>query len=594
GKADAAKPLKADPADKDAYREARCRTLAVPGEIFTQFSVLKEGKFTIKVRAGAKQAGNEPARIAVKIDGQVVGELKITAKSKSPAQMTLSVPLSPGVKRLSLIFVNPFTEPPPEAQAADPKPPKPVAGKPTKEKEPPGPKTRSITIEEIEVTGPPGERVTDLHKRLFVALPGKDLTTRAAAQQIAERFATRAFRRPASTDQLDLLMQVFDLADSQGETFSESVKLMVKAALVSPEFFFRIEDDQKGDADGVYRLSAWEIASRLSYFLWSSMPDDELFAAAKDGSLLDPKVMESQVRRMIADPKARSLVDNFAGQWLRLRTVFEVTPDEKKFPEMTSELRQAMYDEGALVFDAILREGRSVIDFIDSDFTFLNDRLAKHYGISGVTGPQMRKVTLSDRNRGGIITMGALLTVTSNPTRTSPVKRGKWVLEEILGTPPPPPPPMMEALDKQGDTSTAGLTLRQRMERHRKDPACASCHTVMDAIGFGLENFDAIGRWRDKDGDFSAFVDATGELPGNQKFSGPAELKKLFLAHGDDFTRCLSEKLLTYALGRKLGLGDLDTIDAIVAATAKDGHRLDRMVITIAQSFPFQNRRTAR
>jgi hypothetical protein len=297
---------------------------------------------------------------------------------------------------------------------------------------------------------------------------------------------------------------------------------------------------------------------------------------------------------MIADPRARSFVENFAGQWLRLRTVFEVTPDEKKFPEMTSEMRQAMYDEGVLVFDAILKEGRSVIDFIDSDFTFLNDRLAKHYGISGVTGPQMRKVTLSDRNRGGIVTMGALLTVTSNPTRTSPVKRGKWVLEEILGTPPPPPPPMVEALDKEGDTSTAGMTLRQRMERHRKDPACASCHTVMDAIGFGLENFDAIGRWRDKDGDSSAFVDATGELPGNQKFNGPAELKKLFLAKGDDFTRCLAEKLLTYALGRKLGFNDLDTIDAVVAATTRDGHRLDRMVIAIAQSYPFQYRRVSR
>jgi hypothetical protein len=324
------------------------------------------------------------------------------------------------------------------------------------------------------------------------------------------------------------------------------------------------------------------------------MPDDGLFAAAKDGSLLDPKVLESQVRRMIADPRSRALVDNFGGQWLRLRTVFEVTPDEKKFPELTPELRQAMYEEGALLVDAVLREGRSLVDFIDTDFTFVNERLAKHYGLSGVSGPQMRKVTLSDRNRGGIITLGSVLTVTSNPTRTSPVKRGKWVLEDILGTPPPPPPPNVEALDKEGDTSAAGLTLRQRMERHRKDPACASCHTVMDAIGFGLENFDPIGRWRDKDGDTSVLVDTSGELPGGIRFSTPSELKKIFLNRRDDFTRCVAEKLLTYALGRKLGLNDQDAIDALVASTTKDGYRFDRMVIAIAQSYPFQYRRIAR
>ena len=592
GKNDAGKPLKLDPtADKEAQREARCRTLAVPGEIFTQFSVLKEGKFTIKIRAGAEQAGNEPARLAVKIDGQVVGELKVTAKAKSPGQLTCSATLPPGAKRLSLIFLNPFTDPPPEVKPVDPKAPKPVAGKP---KDPPAPRTRSVTIEEIEVTGPPGERVTDLHKRLFVAVPGKDLSARDAATKIAEQFAARAFRRPANKEQLDLLMKVFDLADSQGETFSESVKLMVKAALISPEFYFRIEEDRKSDADGVYRLDAWELASRLSYFLWSSMPDDELFATAKDGSLLDPKVQEFQVRRMIANPKTRALVDNFGGQWLRLRTIFEVTPDEKKYPEMTSDLRQAMYEEGALVFDAILREGRSIVDFIDTDFTFLNERLAKHYGISGVSGPAMRKVTLTDRNRGGIITMGSVLTVTSNPTRTSPVKRGKWVMEEILGTPPPPPPPMVEALDKEGDTATASMTLRQRMERHRQDPTCASCHVVMDAIGFGLENFDAIGRWRDKDADAGVLVDTSGELPGNQKFSSPSQLKQLFLTRRDDFCRTLAEKMLVYALGRKTGFNDQDAIDAITTATIKDGYRLDRLVVTIAQSYPFQYRRLAR
>jgi mono/diheme cytochrome c family protein len=588
GKADPGKPLRTGLADKEALREARCRTLSLPGEIHTQFSVLKEGRFTIKVRAGAEQAGNEPARLAVKIDGQVVGELKVTAKARSPMTMTCSANLGPGSKRLSVIFLNPFTEPPADPKAS---PPKPVAGK---AKEANGPRTRSVTIEAIDVAGPPGERTTDLHKRIFSAVPGKDLAPREAARQIAGRFATRTFRKPATAEQLELLLKVFDLAHSQGETFSESIKLMVKAALISPEFFYRLEEDQQGDADGVYRISAWELASRLSYFLWSSMPDDELFALAADGSLLDDHVLEAQVRRMIADPKGRALVDNFAGQWLRLRTIFEVTPDEKKFPELTGELRQAMYDEGALVFEAILREGRSLMEFIDTDFTFLNERLARHYGIAGVSGPQMRKVALGDRNRGGLITMGSLLVVTSNPTRTSPVKRGKWVLEEILGTPPPPPPPMVEALDKDDATATAGMTLRQRMERHRADPTCAGCHVVMDAIGFGLENFDAIGRWRDRDTDAGAAVDPAGELPGGQRFNGPAQLKRLFLVRRDDFARCLAEKLLTYALGRKLSFNDQDAIDGIVAATAKGGDRLDAMVVAIARSYPFRYRRLAK
>jgi hypothetical protein len=584
------------------------RTFTLPGEVFTNFGVTKEAKYTIRIRAGAEQAGKEPVRLAVKVDGQVVSEIKVMATAKSPTAYTCAVPLGPGGKRLSVIFMNPYTETPedmglvakpgtatgPAGGVAKPPPSAPTAAKP-KDKEPPKPKVRTAVIDTIEVLGPSAGAPTELHKRLFVAVPGKDLGKREAAQKIAERFAQRAYRKPPTKEQLDLLLRIFDLGDSQGETFSESVKLMLKAVLVSPHFFFRMEDDRQGDKHGNYRVSDWELASRLSYFIWSSMPDDELSTLAGQDKLHDPAVLDQQVRRMLKDAKSRAFVDNFAGQWLLLRNVFVVTPDDKKFPELTKELRQAMYDETTLVFETIMREDRSLIEFIDCDYTFLNDRLAKHYGISGVTGAQMRKVALADRTRGGVLTMGSLLTVTSNPTRTSPVKRGKWVLEEILGTPPPPPPPMVEGLEKQDSTQNAALSLRQRMEKHRSDPTCASCHKVMDQLGFGFENFDAIGRWRDRDADHGdTQIDASGELPGNVKFGGPAELKRILLRHQDDFTRCLTAKMMTYALGRKLQAFDDDAIERIAATVAKDQYRFQTLVVEIARSFPFQYRRSAR
>ena len=583
------------------------RTFTLPGEVFTNFGVNKEAKYTIRIRAGAEQAGKEPVRLAVKIDGQVVSEIKVMATAKSPTAYTCTVPLGPGGKRLSVIFMNPYTETPEDmglvpkagttagAPVAPPRPPTAPAGPKPKEKEPPKPKVRTAVIDSIEVLGPSSGSPTELHKRLFIAVPGKDLGKREAAQKIAERFAQRAYRKPPTKEQLALLLKIFDLGDSQGETFSESVKLMLKAVLVSPHFFFRMEDDRPGDKHGNYRISDWDLASRLSYFIWSSMPDDELFTLAGQDKLHDPATLDQQVRRMLKDAKSRAFVDNFAGQWLLLRNVFVVTPDDKKFPELTKELRQAMYDEATLVFETIMREDRSLIEFLDSDYTFLNDRLAKHYGISGVSGAQMRKVQLADRTRGGVLTMGSLLTVTSNPTRTSPVKRGKWVLEEVLGTPPPPPPPMVEGLEKQDNQQNSGLSLRQRMEKHRADPTCASCHKVMDQLGFGFENFDAIGRWRDRDADHGdTQIDASGELPGNVKFSGPAELKRILLRHQDDFTRCLTGKMMTYALGRKLQSFDDEAIERIAATVAKDQYHFQTLVVEIARSFPFQYRRPAR
>ncbi len=598
GKAEAGKPVEAAAAQRESTpesREARRRVFTGAGEVATTFTAPKEGRYTIKVRAGAEAAGGEPVALAVKVDGQLVGEARVNAGLRSPTSYSVTTPLSAGARTLTVIYMNPESEAktapapaaPTPATTAKPAKPASAAAKPKAVKE------RALAIDGIDIVGPPAGPPTELHKRLFVAAPGKDLDRKSAARRIAERFAARAFRRPASDEQVERLLRVFALADAQGEVFSESVKLMLKAALISPEFFFRIEDDHPADAAGVYPVDDWELATRLSYFLWSTMPDEELFAQAKAGTLHQPAVLEAQVRRMLKDAKSRALVDDFAGQWLQLRNVFTATPDAKAFPGFTKEIRAAMYDEGALFFDAVLHEDRSVLEFIDSDWTFLNARLARFYGIAGVDSPTMRKVQLSDPNRGGVITLGALLTVTSTPVRTSPVKRGRWILEEILGTPPPAPPAAVPPLEDQvRHDGGKAQSMRQLLAHHREDPGCASCHVVMDAIGFGFENFDAVGRWRDQDA--AGAIDSAGELPGGRRFSGPAQLKKLFLERKDDFVRVLAGRLLTYALGRSLADPDEAVLDRIAAAVAADGYRMSRLVVEVARSYPFLNRRTQR
>jgi hypothetical protein len=571
---------------------ARYRILTTPGEIITTVSAPKEGRYQIRVRAGAEQAGKEPVRLAVKVDSQVVNEFPVLASARSPTAYACTVALPAGARRLAVIFLNPYSEPPDDASADPGKGPAAVALKAKDAAKGAKLRLRAAVLDGIEVIGPPASPPSELHRRLVVAVPGKDLPARDAARQVAEHFVSRAFRKPPTSGQLERLLRVFDLADSQGEVYSESIKLMVKAALISPEFCFRIEDELPAGPDGVQSVGTWDLASRLSYFLWSTMPDEELMATARDGTLRDPAVIEKQVMRMIADAKARALVDNFAGQWLLLRKILEAAPDPRQFPEFTRDLQQAMYDEGAGMFSAVLKERGSVLDFIDSDWTFLNERLAKFYGISGVSGPQLRKVELHDRNRGGVVGLGALLTVTSHTAHTSPVRRGKWVLEELLGDPPPSPPAMVPPLDESRKKAAgASLTLRQLMERHRSDPDCASCHRTMDAIGFGLENYDPIGRWRERDE--GGVIDAAGELPGHRRFDGPAQLKRLLMEQKDDFVRTLAAKLLTYALGRRVTDSDDQALDAVCAAVAKDGYRLDRMIVELCRSYPFLYRRAA-
>ncbi len=420
---------------------------------------------------------------------------------------------------------------------------------------------------------------------LFIK-PGGSVDRDEAARRVLWEFARRAFRRPVERKEIDRYLKLVDLAEKNGDGYEKGVQLALEAILVSSHFLFRVERDDPQHPEAVHPITEFELASRLSYFLWSSMPDDELFMAAAQGKLREG--LDGQVRRMLEDPKAKALVENFAGQWLNLRNLKVVTPDAGSFPQWNDKLRSDMARETELFFEAVMREDRSVLEFLDADYTFVNGRLARLYGLSGVSGEKFERVKLDDGRRGGVITQASVLTITSNPTRTSPVKRGKWILENILGAPPPAPPPDVPELDNSKDAVLKG-TLKQRMEQHRANPSCATCHRQMDALGFGLENFDAVGAWRTKDGNFE--IDASGTLPDGRSFSGPAELKQILLSQKDQFVHCLSEKMLTYGLGRGLDYYDKCAVDSIAAAVAKGDYRFSELILAVAGSEPFQYRR---
>ncbi len=411
------------------------------------------------------------------------------------------------------------------------------------------------------------------------------------AHRLALRnFAERAYRRPITDAESRRLGQFLDVARSNGQTAEFGVKLGMTAVLVSPHFLFRVEADPNPN-QAARQLNDWELASRLSYFLWSSMPDADLFDLARRNRLHEPVKLEMQVRRMLKDPKARSLVDNFAIQWLTVRSLKEMSPDPKLFPTFDESLRSAMFEEAARFCEYVFREDRSLLELLDANYTFVNERLARHYGLAGVQGKDFRKVQLPDNRRGGVLTMASVLTVTSNPTRTSPVKRGKWILEQILGTPPPPPPPGVLDLSEDQKVIESG-SLRQRTEQHSVDPGCAICHKTMDPLGFGFENFDAVGAWRTKDGKFD--IDSSGVLPSGEKFAGPAELRKILLTRKVEFAKAFTDKLLTFALGRGLERTDRCYVDDIVRELATNEYKFSSLVLEIVKSKPFQMRRGKR
>lgn len=421
-------------------------------------------------------------------------------------------------------------------------------------------------------------------KRLFGA---KETSVR----DVARKLTRTAYRRPPTEAELDVLVKVFDLGTANKLDRAAALKLMLKAVLVSPQFLFITPSKEAATGEKIVPLDDYQLASRLSYLLWATMPDEELSKLADEGKLHEPEVLKVQTRRLLADKRSRALFDGFGAQWLGTAELKDKTFDAAKFPEMTSELRAAMYDEARLFFESIVRENRSVVAFVNSDYTFLNGTLAKIYGLEKkITGPEMQKVKLTNANRGGILAMPGVLATTSFATRTSAVKRGVWVLEQVLGQHVPPAPPNVPALEKQDQKKVANLTLRQRTELHRTNAVCANCHKILDPIGFGLENFDAIGRWRDKD-ESGGPIDAVGELPGGKHFSSPKELKALIAARETDLTRNLTEKLLAYALCRQLDGYDHIIVDQMLQTIAKDGNKMQTLISEIVTSYPFLNRR---
>ena len=429
-------------------------------------------------------------------------------------------------------------------------------------------------------------------RRLLVCQPAASSNSaadEACARKIVAAFARRAYRRPVTDDDLQIpLARYRDGAKTGG--FESGLELAVRSILVSPNFLFRFENQPETAAPNApYRISDVELASRLSFFMWSSIPDDELLSAAEKKTLRNPAVLGQQVKRMLADPRSEALVSDFAGQWLQTRNVPGFRPSPELLFHFDDNLRQAFEHETELFFESIVRENRSVLDLLDADYTFLNERLAKHYGIAGVYGERFRRVSLPpDSPRRGLLGQGSILTGTSRANRTSPVIRGKWILENILGTPPPPPPANVPELKEERDPAKI-LPMREQMKQHRANPVCASCHAQMDELGFALENFDAIGEWRDIDAAGSP-IDATAKLPDGTTFTGPAALRQVLLNHSDDFLTTLTEKLLTYALGRGLEAFDAPAVRQIKREAARANYSFAALIQSIVTSTPFQMR----
>jgi hypothetical protein len=413
-------------------------------------------------------------------------------------------------------------------------------------------------------------------------------TGAACVDKILSTLARRAYRRPVTRAEVAALTKFVAMAASDGRSTEQGISLAIQAILVSPHFLFRIERDvNPTDPKAVHRISDVELASRLSYFLWNSMPDDALLTLAERRQLSAPHVLDAQVKRMLDDPKASAMAENFGGQWLEIRNLDSIKPDPQKFPAWGSELRDAMKTETRLFFDSILRENRPIGEFLNARYTYLNEFLATYYGIDGVKGPEFRRVDLTTEERGGVLSHGSVLAVSSYPTRTSVVIRGKYILQNILGTPPPPPPADVPALD---EAALGTLTsLRQQMEKHRSNAVCASCHSRMDPLGFGLENYDAIGKWRTHDGSFP--VDSSGILPSGKSFSTPAQMRQVLSGMLPDFSRALTEKMLVYSLGRGLQRYDRPTVQEITKRLETKGYGFQTLVSEVVKSLPFQSRR---
>lgn len=576
---------------KSAIRVPKSRTLEIPGSEFVttqgadnrgqdlfffsqgtgtaEFKVRYAGDYNLRWRLGQQAAGPEPARAEVALDGMPVATFDVVADVGQPMWFELPMKLAEGKHKVSVKFVNDYYQ----AKQGN-----------TAQQD------RNMAMAGFECVGP-REAVASVPKThaWLIPTPVAKENEIAAAKAALGHFASKAYRRPATSEEVDRLMGVYTMVRRAGEPYERAIQVGVQAVLASPSFLFRVELDAAPDDPKAKRLvNSYELASRLSYFLWSSMPDDRLLKLAKGGELAKASVLDAEVLRMLKDPKAKRLTENFAMQWLELRKLATFQPDKKRFPTFTEELRGDMLAETSAYFDFVRLQDRSILDFLDSKYVFVNARLAKLYGIPNIKGEALQRVATDDPRRGGLLTQAAILTVSSNPTRTSPTKRGKWILEEILGSPPPPPPPGVGQLkDEKKFTDT--MSLRQRMEEHRKDPSCASCHRRMDPLGFGFENYDPIGAWRTKDGVFP--VDASGTLPDGKSFTKPAQLKTILMGQKATFARTFAEKMLTFALGRGMEPADDCILDAIAADAAKTGYKFSSLVRGVVTSDPFRKRR---
>ena len=561
-----------------------------------------DGEYVFRVRllrtyAGVIRGLNAPTAIEIRVDGVRVGQFTIggtTATEPSDEadeKLQVRVALKAGLRQvLATIAKSDHSK----AEGLGP------ARVPIWNREGDVP-SAELSISSLLIGGPYNGRVpvdSPSRQRIFVCQPASrrsssepDASEGGCATRILSTLARRAYRRPPTSDDVQTLLGFYQRARAEG-SFDTGIRAALERLLVSPDFLFRIEADPAGVAPGTaYRLSDVELASRLSFFLWSSIPDDELLDLATRGKLRDAAVLDQQVRRMLADPRARAaLVENFFGQWLQTRNVWLLTPDANtKFPWFDDNLRSAFVRETELFLDDQLKADRGIADLLTADSTFLNEQLARHYGMSGVYGSHFRRVTLADENRWGLLGKASVLAVTSYPTRTSPTIRGKWLLENILAAPVPPPPPNTNT---NLDESTIGksTTVREMLERHRTNPVCASCHARMDPLGFSLENFDAVGQWRTTDGE--AAIDATGVLLDGTKVDGPAALRRALLAQKEQFVRTVTGKLLTYAVGRQMESSDAPAIRAIVRRAAADDYRWSSTILAIVKSAPFQMRRS--
>ena len=451
-----------------------------------------------------------------------------------------------------------------------------------------------VRVSVVQIAGPYEARTgptAESRTRLLVCGHPVGKHVSGCERKILNALVPRAYRRPAAREEVERPLRLFAEARKQGDSFDEGLCLAIQSLLTSPRFLFQIEHDRPvAGKETSAPITSYELASRLSYFLWSSMPDDALLRTATDGSLKKPEVLAAQVRRMLADPKATALVENFAGQWLEIRKLESVKPDRQRFTEFDDYLRASMRRETETYLQALIRDNGSLLELLDSDYSYLNERLARFYGVRGVRGPEFRRVSLAGSQRGGILTQASVLTVSSYATRTSPVLRGKWILENILNAPPPPPPPGVPSLEQVKLTGPASL--RKQLEIHRTNPTCASCHARMDTLGFALENFSAIGSWRTEDAGLP--IDTEASLPDGRKIRSAAELKAVLLTDRQAFARCVSEKMLTYALGRGLERYDRRTVETIATRTASQGYRFHSLVLEIVRSPAFQMRRGVR